>query len=95
MKKTPIKTAVVAIVVAPALVPQVADATCDYSSNWMASACERMTRVADDGTWNLYLTDHGWRIDGYDDTSQFNPNSCFRACRARIKVTSFFSGDVF
>jgi hypothetical protein len=56
MKKTPIKTAVVAIVVAPALVPQVADATCDYSSNWMASACERMTRVADDGTWNLYLT---------------------------------------
>jgi palmitoyl transferase len=75
MKKTFIKTMLAAIVVVTVMVPTVADATCNYSWNWMASACERVTRVANDGTWDLYVTGYGWHIDGYDDTSHLNSNS--------------------
>ncbi|CCD35859.1 Lipid A acylation protein PagP,palmitoyltransferase [Candidatus Paraburkholderia kirkii UZHbot1] len=32
-------------------------------------------RVANDGTWDLYLTGYGWHIDGYDDSSNLNANS--------------------
>jgi palmitoyl transferase len=75
MKKTLVKAAVIAIVVAPALIAKVGDAACNYSWNWMASACERVTRVAHDGTMDLYLTGYGWHIDGYDNASHLNSNS--------------------
>jgi hypothetical protein len=41
--------------------------TCDFSRTWMQSSCERVARVADEGTWDLYVTGYGWHIDGYTD----------------------------
>ncbi|WP_232256424.1 hypothetical protein [Caballeronia glathei] len=74
MNKTFIKT-LVAMAAAPVVAPGFADAACDYSRNRAVSACERVTRVAHDGTWDLYLTGYGWHIDGYDNTSHLNANS--------------------
>lgn len=74
MNKTFIKT-LVAMAAAPVMAPRFAHAACDYSRNWAVSACERVTRVAHDGTWDLYLTGYGWHIHGYDNTSHLNANS--------------------
>lgn len=57
------------------LVACAADTSCDYKWNWVSSACQRVTRVAKDGTWDLYLTGYGWHIDGYDESGNINPNS--------------------
>lgn len=55
------------------LVGHAADGQCDYKRDWMASACERVTRVARDGTWDLYVTGYGWHIDGFDNRKELNP----------------------
>jgi len=45
--------------------PLQAHAACDFSSTWLQGVCGRVTRVWDDGTWDLYLTGYGWHINGY------------------------------
>ncbi|GGD54802.1 antimicrobial peptide resistance and lipid A acylation PagP [Caballeronia grimmiae] len=49
------------------------EAQCDYKHDWLSSACERVMRVAHDGTWDLYVTGYGWHIDGYTNRSELNP----------------------
>lgn len=49
------------------------EAQCDYKHEWLSSACERVMRVAHDGTWDLYVTGYGWHIDGYNNRSELNP----------------------
>jgi hypothetical protein len=77
MKKTLVKAVTLSMLCVPSCVPFAAhadDKQCDYQHEWMSSACERVMRVAHDGTWDLYLTGYGWHIDGYDD-EKLNANS--------------------
>jgi hypothetical protein len=52
-----------------------ADISCNYSRDWLEGACQRIARVADVGTWDLYLTGYGWHIDGYTDEHRASLNS--------------------
>ena len=49
------------------------DKECDYKRDWMSSACQRVMRVAHEGTWDLYVTGYGWHINGFDNRSEINP----------------------
>jgi hypothetical protein len=42
------------------------DQQCDYKRDWLSAACERVMRVAREGTWDVYVTGYGWHIDGFD-----------------------------
>ncbi|HEY1609817.1 MAG TPA: antimicrobial peptide resistance and lipid A acylation PagP [Paraburkholderia sp.] len=37
--------------------------TCDTDTSWLKSACERTGRVADQGSWDLYLFGYGYHFD--------------------------------
>lgn len=54
-----------------------AHASCPSSSALLEAACNRAARVAEEGTWDLYLTGYGWHIDGYsaDDRRHLNAQS--------------------
>jgi palmitoyl transferase len=75
MSKSLLGTALVVAATAQVEFAGTAHAACDYSWNWVASACQRVSRVANEGTWDGYLTGYGWHIDGYDDRSQLNAKS--------------------
>ncbi len=50
------------------------DGQCDFKHDWMSSACQRVMRVARDGSWDLYVTGYGWHIDGFDGRrKELNP----------------------
>jgi hypothetical protein len=49
------------------------DQQCDYKRDWLSTACERVMRVAHDGTWDMYVTGYGWHIDGFENRSELNP----------------------
>lgn len=74
MKKPLVKAVTISMLCVP-LAVRAGDRECDYQHDWLSSACERVMRVAHDGTWDLYLTGYGWHIDGYDDSSNLNANS--------------------
>lgn len=57
------------------LPPLVARAACGYSTAWISAACQRMARVAGQGTWDLYLTGYGWHIDGYSEEKKSTLNA--------------------
>ena len=42
-----------------------AQASCTFSSDFLQQSCQRVARVANDGTWDLYVTGYAWHIDGY------------------------------
>jgi Antimicrobial peptide resistance and lipid A acylation protein PagP len=42
-----------------------AQVSCNSYSGFLRQACQRVARVATDGTWDLYVTGYAWHIDGY------------------------------
>lgn len=57
------------------IVPHAAAAECGAGDGWYATGCRRVMRVADDGSWDLYLTGYGWHIDGYTDSHRASLNA--------------------
>ncbi|SIT40534.1 Phospholipid:lipid A palmitoyltransferase [Paraburkholderia piptadeniae] len=55
--------------------PAFADASCSYSTEWLAGACRRIERVAQQGTWDLYVTGYGWHINGYSEEERKSLNA--------------------
>jgi hypothetical protein len=72
MNRALVRTIVVSLMATSCAV-RAADGACDYKHDWLSAACERVMRVAHDGTWDLYVTGYGWHIDGFTDRSELNP----------------------
>jgi hypothetical protein len=76
MRKTLITALTVSLSCMPVatLAASSGDGQCDFKHDWMSSACQRVMRVAHDGTWDLYVTGYGWHIDGFGDRrKELNP----------------------
>lgn len=76
MRKALVEAVAVSLLCSPLCAPFAAradDTSCDYEWNWVSSACLRVTRVARDGTWDLYVTGYGWHINGYHNRDELNP----------------------
>ena len=73
MKKKLLKAVMVSMLCAPLAVRADDNKECDFKRDWMSSACQRVMRVAHDGTWDLYIAGYGWHIDGFDNRSELNP----------------------
>jgi palmitoyl transferase len=69
------KIAFVVAVAGTGVMPDSSQASCDYSWQWLASACQRVSNVASEGRWDAIVSGYGWHIDGYPDHAELNAYS--------------------